>query len=54
MARTTAAELVTRCQALFDDLSFGAAREWKAAAPGRKVVAYMPIYAPPGSWRWAL
>ena len=46
MSRTTTAELVTRCQALFDDLSFGAAREWKAAAPGRKVVAYMPIYVP--------
>jgi benzoyl-CoA reductase subunit C len=38
--------LVARCQALFDDLQFGSARAWKAARPGRKVVAYMPIYVP--------
>jgi benzoyl-CoA reductase subunit C len=43
--RTTAA-IVARCQALFDDLDFGAARAWKAARPGRKVVASMPIYVP--------
>lgn len=42
----TTAELVARCQALFDDLRFTAAREWKAAQPGRKVVAYLPIYVP--------
>ena len=40
------AGIVARAQALFDDLSFTAAREWKAAAPGRKVVGYMPIYVP--------
>jgi benzoyl-CoA reductase subunit C len=40
------ADVVARAQALFDDLSFSAAREWKAAAPGRKVVGYMPIYVP--------
>jgi benzoyl-CoA reductase subunit C len=38
--------VVARAQALFDDLSFTAAREWKAAEPGRKVVGYMPIYVP--------
>jgi benzoyl-CoA reductase subunit C len=43
--RTTAA-IVARCQALFDDLQFTAARDWKAAEPGRKVVAFMPIYVP--------
>ena len=43
--RTTAA-IVARCQALFDDLQFTAAREWKGAQPGRKVVAFMPIYVP--------
>ena len=43
--RTTAA-IVARCQALFDDLQFGTAREWKAAKAGRKVVAFMPIYVP--------
>ena len=40
------AGVIARAQALFDDLSFTAAREWKAAAPGRKVVGYMPIYVP--------
>jgi len=40
------AAIVARCQELFDDLNFGAARAWKAAQPGRKVVAYMPIYVP--------
>ena len=43
--KTTAA-IVARCQALFDDLQFTAAREWKGAQPGRKVVAFMPIYVP--------
>ncbi len=40
------AEIVDRAQALFDDLSFTAARQWKAAAPERRVVGYMPIYVP--------
>src|SRR5512136_842728 len=44
--KTTTAAVVARCQALFDDLDFGAARAWKAAQPGRKVVAYMPVYVP--------
>ena len=43
---TTAAEIVGRCQALFDDLNFGYVREWKAAKPGRKVVGFMPFYVP--------
>jgi benzoyl-CoA reductase subunit C len=43
--KTTAA-IVERCQALFDDLQFTSARTWKAARPGRKVVAYMPVYVP--------
>lgn len=38
--------IVSRAQSLFDDLSFSAAREWKAAVPDRKVVGYMPIYVP--------
>ena len=41
-----AADIVARAQALFDDLTFASAREWKAAASGRKVVGYMPIYVP--------
>jgi benzoyl-CoA reductase subunit C len=45
-AANTTAAIVSRCQELFDDLDFKAARAWKAAAPGRRVVAYMPIYVP--------
>ncbi len=40
------ATIVARAQALFDDLSFGAARQWKAAGENRKVIGYMPIYVP--------
>ena len=40
------APIVARAQALFEDLSFTAAREWKAAQPGRKVIGYMPLYVP--------
>ena len=40
------AAIAARCQELFDDLDFTAARAWKDAAPGRKVVGYMPIYVP--------
>src|ERR1700739_3448196 len=39
-------EIVNRAQRLFDDLSFSAARECKAAGAARKVVGYMPIYVP--------
>jgi benzoyl-CoA reductase subunit C len=45
-AAPKAADIVARAQALFEDLSFSAAREWKAATAGRKVVGYMPIYVP--------
>ncbi len=41
-----ASEIVEYCQELYEDLDFTAAREWKAAEPGRKVVGYMPIYVP--------
>ena len=40
------ADIIARAQALFDDLSFTSAREWKEAAPDRKVIGYMPIYVP--------
>ncbi len=39
-------EIIDRCQELYEDLSFTAACEWKAAEPGRKVIGYMPIYVP--------
>jgi benzoyl-CoA reductase subunit C len=38
--------IVQRCEALFDDLTFGAVKAWKAAAPGRKAIGYMPVYVP--------
>jgi len=42
----TSEQIIQHCQGLFDDLNFTAAREWKAAQPGRKVIAFMPIYVP--------
>jgi benzoyl-CoA reductase subunit C len=35
-----------RCFDLYEDMHFKAAREWKDAKPGRKVVGFMPIYVP--------
>jgi benzoyl-CoA reductase subunit C len=42
----TTQQIVDRCQELYDDLNFTAAREWKEGAPGRKVVGFMPLYVP--------
>jgi benzoyl-CoA reductase subunit C len=42
----TTAEIVARCQELFEDLNFTYSRQWKAAVPGRKVVGFMPVYVP--------
>jgi len=39
-------EIIARCEAIYDDLNFGVVREWVAAAPGRKVIGYMPVYVP--------
>jgi benzoyl-CoA reductase subunit C len=39
-------EIVKRCEALFEDLEFNAVKKWKAAAPGRKAIGYMPVYVP--------
>ena len=39
-------DIVKRCEALFEDLHFSAVKDWKAAAPGRKAIGYMPIYVP--------
>lgn len=40
------APIVARCEDLFADLNFEAARAWKKAQPGRKVVGFMPYYVP--------
>jgi len=39
-------QIVERCEALFEDLQFNAVKEWKAKAPGRKAIGYMPVYVP--------
>jgi benzoyl-CoA reductase subunit C len=39
-------EIVQRCERLFEDLHFNAVQEWKAAAPGRKAIGYLPVYVP--------
>ena len=38
--------ILAHCEHLFEDLQFGAVRQWKAAVPGRKAIGYMPIYVP--------
>ena len=45
-AQSSTAEIIKRCQALYEDPDFSAAREWKDAEAGRKVVGYMPVYVP--------
>jgi benzoyl-CoA reductase subunit C len=39
-------EIIERCEQLHEDINFTAAREWKAAQPGRKVIGYLPVYVP--------
>jgi benzoyl-CoA reductase subunit C len=46
MTANTVSEIVARCEALYEDLQFSSAREWKKAEPGRKVIGYMPVYVP--------
>jgi len=38
--------IIERCTTLFEDLQFNAVKQWKAAAPGRKAIGYMPVYVP--------
>lgn len=46
MSTPTTAEIVSRCQSLYEDLNFTTAREWKEAEEGRKVIGFMPVYVP--------
>lgn len=46
MSAPSTNEIIARCEVLFEDLNFTAAREWKAAEPDRKVIGYMPVYIP--------
>jgi benzoyl-CoA reductase subunit C len=40
------AEIIQRCRALYEDIDFDAARAWKSAEIGRRVIGYMPVYGP--------
>jgi len=46
MTHQTTQEIVARAQDLYEDLHFTAARKWKEAGEGRKVIGYMPVYIP--------
>ncbi len=46
MSEQTSTDIVERCQTLYEDLNFSAARQWKDAEAGRKVIGYMPVYIP--------
>jgi benzoyl-CoA reductase subunit C len=39
-------EIAACCESIASDLDFGAARLWKSDEAGRKVIGYMPFYAP--------
>jgi benzoyl-CoA reductase subunit C len=39
-------DIIERCQALYDDLDFGAVRAWKEPDSERRVIGYMPVYVP--------
>ena len=39
-------DIIEYCQELYEDIDFTATRKWKEADPSRKVVGYMPVYAP--------
>ncbi len=43
---SSTAEIMARCQGLFEDLNYSDARAWKAKVPGRKVVGFLPVYVP--------
>lgn len=43
---TQVAAIVQRVEALAQDLDLSAVRDWKAAAPGRRAVGFMPIAVP--------
>ena len=46
LSMTDVGTIVARATALYEDLNFSSAREWKSARQGRRVIGYMPIYVP--------
>ncbi len=39
-------QLLSRAQALYEDVDYKAVAEWKSRVPGRRAIGYMPIYVP--------
>jgi benzoyl-CoA reductase subunit C len=39
-------DLLRSCEAIVQDVEFGAVRRWKRERPGAKAVGYFPVYAP--------
>ena len=42
----TRAELLARCEELYEDLELNCVREWKEQNPGGRAVGYLPTYVP--------
>ena len=42
----TKAELLTRCEELYEDLELTCVSEWKEQNPGGRAVGYLPTYVP--------
>jgi benzoyl-CoA reductase subunit C len=39
-------QILSRAQALYEDVDYKAVAQWKSYAPGRRAIGYMPIYVP--------
>ncbi len=39
-------ELIASLREMFEDLSYGYARDWKAQDPSRRIIGFLPIYMP--------
>jgi benzoyl-CoA reductase subunit C len=46
MTQPDPAAIVARAEAVYSDLDFGDARRWKEAEAGRRVIGYLPVFAP--------
>lgn len=45
-APSPVAHIVERCEALLNDLTFEAVRQWKEKNPGKKAIGWLPVWAP--------
>ena len=39
-------QILSRAQALYEDVDYKAVAEWKSCGPERRAIGYMPIYVP--------